>query len=375
VDRVARPPHVLALVLVTMGIGCGDPEGFKRPFDASGVGGSTGGAPGAGVGGASGSGSGPTGTAGDTSTGAAGMAGAIGTGVAGTTGVGGAVGLAGASGGAGSAGVAGMAGAAGGGSAGSTGMAGAGGAAGAAGSAGGAGSAGVAGTTGAAGAAGTTGSAGASGAAGTTGSAGASGAAGTTGSAGVSGAAGRPVTGACAGKVKTAAAVIDTFEDGSTTGWYEYKDSTAGSTLAPLAIATPGATGTTKALRLSGSGFQGFGAGMGFMMVCTDASAFQGITFWAKGTSGTSNDIALQVAIPETQATADLGDCTSKCFDHPSKKVLLGAGWQQYSVKFTDLAQAGFGNPASYAGIVMAINFVSIEGPSLDFQVDEISFF
>jgi hypothetical protein len=192
---------------------------------------------------------------------------------------------------------------------------------------------------------------------------------------GAGGTGGKVVTGACAGKVITAGALIDNFENGSLTGWYEYKDSTASASLAPLAIASPGANGTSKAIHLSGSGFQGFGAGLGLMMVCTDASAFQGITFWAKGTSGTSNDIALQVAIPATQAVADLGDCTSKCYDHPSKKVLLTSSWQQYSVKFTDLAQAGFGNPASYAGIIMALNWVSIEGPSLDFQVDEISFF
>jgi hypothetical protein len=238
------------------------------------------------------------------------------------------------------------------------------------------------GTSGAAGATstgGTSGAAGATSAAGTNGAAGTSGAAGNGGSAGATstgGTGGKVVTGTCAGKLKTAAALIDNLESGGALGnWYEYKDSTANATLAALAISTPGANGTGKAIHLSGSGFQGFGAGMGQMMICTDASAFQGITFWAKGTSGTSNNIALQVAIPQTQAVADLGDCTSKCFDHPSKKVALTSSWQQYSVKFTDLAQAGFGNPATYSGIVMALNWVSIEGPNLDFQVDEISFY
>jgi hypothetical protein len=83
----------------------------------------------------------------------------------------------------------------------------------------------------------------------------------------------------------------------------------------------------------------------------------------------------MQVAIPATHAVADGGDCTTKCYDHPSKKVTLGAAWQQYNVKFSDLTQAGFGAPATYGGIIMALNWVSLEGPSVDFQVDEVSFY
>jgi len=55
--------------------------------------------------------------------------------------------------------------------------------------------------------------------------------------------------------------------------------------------------------------------------------------------------------------------------------VLLSSSWQQYHLLFTDLAQVGFGNPASYGGVVMALNWASIEGPSLDFEIDEISFY
>ena len=184
------------------------------------------------------------------------------------------------------------------------------------------------------------------------------------------------ITGACATKVHTLVGnVIADFESGSLTDWYEYKDATASSTLNPIAIVMPGAAATTRAARLSGSGFQGFGAGLGVQLRCLDGTGHQGITFWAKGTAGTSNTIALQVAIPATHAVADGGDCTSKCYDHPSKKVLLGAAWQQYNVKFTDLAQAGFGTPATYDGIIMALNWVSIEGPSVDFQIDEIAFY
>jgi hypothetical protein len=333
----------LLAVVVACAAGCGDPEAYYR---------SDAGAPGAGSAGASGSG-GEAGTAG------AGSIGTAGGGVAG-----GALGDAGAA--MGVAGATGVAGSTTGAAGGTNGTAGSNGAAGAGGTAGAMGVAGRAGTAGATGAAGVSGTAGASGGAGVTGAAGA----GAGGTGGV-----KVVTGACAGKVHVAATVIDNFEDGALTSWYEYKDSTANATLSPLAIVSPGAASTNKALHLSGAGFTGFGAGAGDMILCTDASAFQGITFWAKGTSGTSNNIALQVAIPATQATADGGDCASSCFDHPSKKVALTTAWQQYHVLFSDLAQAGFGAPAQYAGIIMALNWVSTEGPNVDFQIDEISYY
>jgi hypothetical protein len=172
-----------------------------------------------------------------------------------------------------------------------------------------------------------------------------------------------------------ATSLIASFESSDLTDWYEYKDSTAGATLSPLATVTPGAAGTAHALHLAGSGFAAFGAGVGVQLRCLSGSGHQGITFWAKGTSGTSNTIQLQVAIPATHAVADGGDCTTKCYDHPSKKVTLGSAWQQYNVKFSDLTQAGFGTPATYGGIIMALNWVSLEGPTVDFQVDEVSFF
>jgi Carbohydrate binding domain (family 11) len=347
-----------------MAVGCGVPEGFKRALDSgtsasTGAGGSL-----TGTGGAGSFGGAGTGSAGSSAgvAGTTGVAGAIGSGgVLGTAGASGTTGAAGSTGTAGQSGTTGTAG---------TGVAGMTGAAGANGTAG-------AGTAGA-GAAGTTGAAGNSGTAGAMGAASTTGAAGTGGSAGTAGAGGtgdKAVTGACAGKVHVLSATIATFEDGSLTGWYEYKDASTGTTLNALAITMPGASTTTRALRLSGTALQAFGAGVGFGIGCGDASAFQGISFWAKGTSGTSNDIALQVAIPATHAVADGGDCTTKCFDHPQKKVLLGVDWQQYHVKLTDLAQAGFGTPATYGGLIMALNWVSLEGPNVDFSIDEIAFY
>jgi hypothetical protein len=44
-------------------------------------------------------------------------------------------------------------------------------------------------------------------------------------------------------------------------------------------------------------------------------------------------------------------------------------------VTWAELTQAGFGDPATYQGIIMALNWVSISGPNLDFSIDEIAFY
>ncbi len=223
------------------------------------------------------------------------------------------------------------------------------------------------------------GSGGAVGSDGASGSGGAVGSGGATGSGGSGGSTdARMVTGACAGKVRTLAAgdtLIADLESGSLTDWYAYHDPTGGATLNPIAIVMPGANGTTRAARLSGQGFQSYGGAMGLSIHCTDAAVFHGISFWAKGTSGTDNRISLQVAIPQTQAVADGGDCSARCYDHPLKTVLLGANWQQYHVAFTDLAQSGFGDPATFQGMIMAMNWASLSGPNLDYSIDEIAFY
>jgi hypothetical protein len=254
-----------------------------------------------------------------------------------------------------------------GGGAGATGVAGKTGAAGATGSAG---ATGMAGAMGSAGAAGATGGAGATGSAGATGGAGAAGGAGATGGGGI--------TGACAGKVHALGAadtLIADFEAAGLTGWYEYRDATAGGTLSPLALVTPGASGSAHGGHLAGTGLPAFGAGLGLGLACWDASRFVGVTFWAKGTAGPSNSLALQVALPATHAVANGGDCVARCFDHPSKSVVLGAEWQSYSIKFIDLQQAGFGDPATYKGLIMALNWVSLAGPNVDVYVDQIAFY
>jgi len=180
---------------------------------------------------------------------------------------------------------------------------------------------------------------------------------------------------ACDGKTRKVTAAdpfIGDFESGDLHGWYDFGATGA---LNVLAAVGPGAIGTTRAGHLAAVGLTSFGAGMGFGTGCWDVSALDGISFWAKGSAGGDNVIQFQVAIPATHGVAFGGDCTDKCNDHPSKKLTLTGGWKQYAVAFTELTQAGFGAPAKYDGIMMAINWVSVSGPAVDFWVDEVALY
>jgi hypothetical protein len=179
----------------------------------------------------------------------------------------------------------------------------------------------------------------------------------------------------CNGKSRiltTADKFIADFESTSLTGWYDYRASGA---LNALVVGTPGAIGTAKAGHLAASGLTDFGAGMGFGTGCWDTSALDGISFWAKGTAGGDNRIQFQVAIPATHAAANGGDCVTKCFDHPSKQLVLTSDWKQYVVAWSELTQAGFGTPAHYQGVIMALNWVSVSATSVDFWIDEVGLY
>jgi hypothetical protein len=179
---------------------------------------------------------------------------------------------------------------------------------------------------------------------------------------------------ACDGKTRQmtiADLYIADFVGGDRRGWYDY-DSAGPLNL--LVASSPGAVGTNRAGHLVAMGVKNVG-GAGFGTGCWDVSALSGISFWAKGTAGTDNMIQLQVALPATHSIAIGGDCVDKCFDHPSKRILLTPEWKQYTAAWSELAQAGFGAPAKFDGITMAINWVSLAGPNVDFWIDEVALY
>jgi hypothetical protein len=189
------------------------------------------------------------------------------------------------------------------------------------------------------------------------------------------GAGGAKAPSVCDGKTTVAKKYIGDFEDFDTappTGWFAYVEATPST----IAAATPGAVETAKAAGFSGGAAKY--AGMGFGLGCKDVSALDGISFWAKASTEGAK-IKFLAAIPATDAVKEqggTGDCTAKCFDHPGKALKLTTAWKQYTVKWSDLEQDGFGAPATFDNIVNVLLWINDgEVTSFDFSIDEVSLY
>jgi len=209
----------------------------------------------------------------------------------------------------------------------------------------------------------------ASGGATATGGSHAGGAAGAAGSLGAAGAAGAPqAPSACDGKRAKAKALIDDFEQGVTNNWFGYLDSAP----APVVGTSPGALGTDQGARFFGD--DAMKSGMGHGMSCTDVSAFDGISFWAK--SGTGGPVRFLAAIPATDPTPGVGDCNSAtmtCYDHPGKLFNFTGDWAHYSAAWSELAQYGWGTKATFNNVINTLLWIN-DGPVVtsDFSIDEV---
>jgi hypothetical protein len=166
-------------------------------------------------------------------------------------------------------------------------------------------------------------------------------------------------------------------------GWYTYNDGSASGTQTPLPgrpflPQSPGHA-SAYAAHTAGSGFTVRGAGMGFDLnnpsgtrASYDASAYQGLTFWAKA----SGALHIYVNFPDRDTDPAGGVCT-KCNDSYGKGVDITADWAAYTVRFADLSTDGVGAPtpkAFDAAHVYSIEFHTAHSTVFDFWVDDIAF-
>lgn len=183
----------------------------------------------------------------------------------------------------------------------------------------------------------------------------------TTGGGGAAGNAAAGGAGDASGNAKT----IDDMEDGDAQieisdrrngYWYVGGDLTAGATLEPPAskFAMTELTGdrSTTVAHVKAAGFEDWGSVIGFNFIELltkvqpyDASAFCGIEFWAKAAATT----AVRFRVPDIDThqsgmvCTDPGTTGTACYDHFGTSLSVVAAWQQYSLKFSDLTQAGSG--------------------------------
>ncbi|HEV8244897.1 MAG TPA: hypothetical protein VGP93_03980, partial [Polyangiaceae bacterium] len=107
-------------------------------------------------------------------------------------------------------------------------------------------------------------------------------------------------------------AFVDDFETETRfEGWYSYAAVAAAGTAAELARVAGGAADTAMAAQVANTGINTgtdkFGAGVGFNMrdasdACADVSAFDGVSFWAKGSSGENGTFKFLAVVPAASA-------------------------------------------------------------------------
>ena len=194
---------------------------------------------------------------------------------------------------------------------------------------------------------------------------------GTTGTTGTAGGGGTMPAVGC-GTVDTMALLSD-FETGKAEvlpnagrdgSWFLYSDGTGMQTPVkvpntPLVAEAGGACGSAYAFHTTGTGFTVWGAGIGtdfapktgMARTPYDLSQYSGIALRAKAAATTPLRISISDTntAPEGMVCVDTTDATNaaRCGDYFGAEVTLGAEFQDFTVKFADLKQRGWGLPVA----------------------------
>jgi hypothetical protein len=182
--------------------------------------------------------------------------------------------------------------------------------------------------------------------------------------------------------VVAAADIIDDFEDGNLTlpalggrvgNWYPFGDG-SGIGSGDTAIINRGAS--KEGLHIKGKDFSVWGSGFGTDMQPAkapyDASAYAGVTFWARAES------TLTVGIIFPDADTDPGGklCTS-CDHHYNKGVQVTPSWQRFTINFADLVLEPGTLPAPTMfkpdGLI-SVQFRLAPGQAYEVYVDDLAF-
>jgi hypothetical protein len=198
-------------------------------------------------------------------------------------------------------------------------------------------------------------------------------------------------------------AFIDDFEEptGISLGWSSFNDVSPTINIYKIAQVAGGAVNTAHSGHYTGTGAKlstagGFGVGTLYNVginptigqFCVDASAFTGVSFWAKlgSTAGANTKVSLNYVIPayNEQVFNDAGmqtgggDCPPgptgtgpSCFNYPKVEFTLTTDWAQYTAPF---ASATGGSGPVTAGLIQEVLWLSPDA-DWDFYLDEIAFY
>jgi hypothetical protein len=169
--------------------------------------------------------------------------------------------------------------------------------------------------------------------------------------------------------------LVADFEDGLD-GFYGWSDQT-GEHFGPVVEAVTGMPALGGyAAHIWGTGNEEFGGGTSLIFEnCIDLSNVDGVTFWARGTL----TIRFSADQPSTQPFDSGGECLEGCYDHYGAWLELTEEWQQFSFRWEELAQAGWGTAVSFEHVLVSLAFTYPADPTnaLEFEYwfDEVVFF
>lgn len=186
--------------------------------------------------------------------------------------------------------------------------------------------------------------------------------------------------------------LIDDFEapdlppyDGREGGWYVYNDGSGGTQIPENTIErTEDEPHRGRfAARTHGSGFSDWGAAMALAIQTTgletagncpyDASAFDGISFWARG----EGQILFHITTMNTAPTDQGGRCTdtAHCWDDFGQQISLTETWTHYTISWDDLRQAGWGVATSFdPREILLLHWQDQSASSFDIMLDDVAF-
>lgn len=180
--------------------------------------------------------------------------------------------------------------------------------------------------------------------------------------------------------------IIDDMEDGddqilASRGrqgqWFAFDDKTGG-TRSEVSIQSVDRSGSQHAACITASGFTSWGGGFGFPLAAADAnrqaydaSAYTGLTFWARG----SSTAAVRVMLVDKFSNPAAGNC-SACDDNFYFSFTPSSEWKQYTFKWKSAAQLGFGDqqPSVCPSALYTLQFQWLNNATVDMCLDDIAF-
>ena len=189
-------------------------------------------------------------------------------------------------------------------------------------------------------------------------------------------------------KASGQAPLIDDFEDGNSSllpndgrsgTWHAGSDQTGFLTTSdPPLPELAGVERAGSALHLSGGGFSSWGANLSLELRSGafpyDASAYRGISFWARGSGTRLKVIFMQQNLAPGHPCSTCDTATGECGLLYSAEIAINDAWNQYTVDWTSLTPPTVINTPFAPDQLMTIQFEVPAAAAVDLWLDDVSF-